>query len=386
MATMYDYLTWRGDLTFSHAPVNEVDSLIFSTLTYAEYELIVPDTTGPFPLTLSELAEPYAACMEKQKEKIESLGFFAEIHHLLEQVAQTERFGSIPLQLYETKLNAEESIQFAAMVFTVKKNLHFVAFRGTDTNLVGWKEDLQMSFMEEIAAQHAAADYFERICGELSGNFILGGHSKGGNLAVYAAVKASAKNRKRIKAVYNNDGPGFQSKVVESSPYQSMVKKISTFIPQSSIVGILLEHGGDYTAVESSQVSILQHDPFSWEIEGPHFSEAEELGKGVLALKQAIRTWLNKVSIKEREEFVKGFCELVDATGAETLEDLTSDKLQSAYAILKAYTHMSKETRLQLKKTMDLLFKESRKSFRETIREEIEQLFPKKRSEEIASE
>ena len=386
MANMYDYLSWRGDLTFNQAPVNEVDSLIFSTLTYGEYEQVVPSEVGPFPVTLKDLAPPFAAYMKEHSEKVEALGFFAEIPQFLERVSETERFGTIQLQLYETKLDTEQSIQFAAMVFSLRKNLHFVAFRGTDTNLVGWKEDLQMSFMEEVAAQHAAADYFTRVCSELSGNFILGGHSKGGNLAVYAAVKASSEHRKRIKAVYNNDGPGFQSKVVESSPYRKLLNRTFTFIPQSSIVGILLEHGGDYTAVESSQVSILQHDPFSWKIEGPHFSEAEELGKGVRALKQAIRIWLNKVSLKEREEFVKGFCELVDATGAETLEDLTSDKLQSAYAILKAYTHMSKEARLQLKKTMDLLFKESRKSIRETIFEEIENLFPKKRLEESASE
>ncbi len=383
---MYDYLSWRGDLTFSQAAVNEVDSLILSTLTYGEYEQVVPKEVGPFPVTLKDLATPYAAYMKEHSEKIEALGFFAEIPQLLKRVSETERFGTIQLHLYETKLDTEQSIQFAAMVFSLKKNLHFVAFRGTDTNLVGWKEDLQMSFMDEVAAQHAAADYFNRVCGELSGNFILGGHSKGGNLAVYAAVKASAENRKRIKAVYNNDGPGFQSKIVESSPYKRLLKRTFTYIPQSSIVGILLEHGGDYTAVESSQVSILQHDPFSWKVEGPHFVEAEELGKGVLALKQAIRTWLNKVSLKEREEFVKGFCELVDATGAETLEDLTSDKLQSAYAILKAYTHMSKESRIQLKKTMDLLFKESRKSIRETFFEEIENLFPKRRSEETALE
>lgn len=373
MAHMYDYLSWRGDLSFSQAPVNEIDSLIFSTLAYSDF------TSGE-NLTIAEHARLLHKHDDKATKK-DTVGFFAEIPKLLQQVSQTKRFAPVTVHHFQKKLDTDESIQFAAMVFTVKRNLHVIAFRGTDSSLIGWKEDLYMSFMDEVAAQHHAADYVAKMCDELEGNFIVCGHSKGGNLAVYAAVKLAEKYRKRIRSVYNNDGPGFQPHVIESDSYRNMLKKISTFIPQSSIVGILLEHGGDYTAIESKQISILQHDPFSWKVEGSHFVRAEELSRGVLTLKHTIRSWLNQVSVEEREDFVKNFCDLIAATGAKTLEDLSNDKLQSAYAILKAYTHMDKDSKETLKKTMDLFFKESRKSFKETILEGIDQLLPTKKQQ-----
>jgi hypothetical protein len=272
-------------------------------------------------------------------------------------------------------------MQFAAMVFSMGKKHHYIAFRGTDTHLIGWQEDLWMSFMDEIPAQRTAAAYAQEIFKDFDGKYYLGGHSKGGNLAVYAAVKASYEQRKRINTIFNHDGPGFQSTFIETEEYQQLIKKIRIFIPKSSIVGILLEHGGDYSVVESKQISILQHDPFSWDIEGSHFVYGEGLSKGVLAIKTAIRSWLAEVPKEERESFVKGFCEIIGATGAKTLEDLTHDKLQSASAILKAYSHMSKESKANLKKTMDIFFKESRKSFKETILEEIDHILPKKRAQ-----
>jgi hypothetical protein len=358
MADIYEYLKWRGDLSFARSAVNPIDTLIFSILSYLDF----PSEEH----TIAELAQMFA--MEPpSEEQPERLGFFAEIPHLLEELAQTKRYAPVTVQHFTAVLDQHESIQFASVVFSVKKQLHVVAFRGTDTHLVGWKEDLLMSFMEEVPAQKKAATFLQQICKELTGKFILTGHSKGGNLAVYAGVRLDPKEQKRVSAIYNHDGPGFHPQVIESEAYQRMIKVMHTYIPQSSIVGILLEHGGNFTPIESSQVSILQHDPFSWSIEGTQFIVSERLSKGVLALKEAIRSWLNQVDPKERSAFVETFCELISATGAETLEDLSRDKLQSAYTILRAYTHMSKESRRHLKKSMDLLFEESKKSFTETI-------------------
>ena len=376
MADLYDYLNWRGDISFSQSAVNEIDSPIFATPAYRDY----PNDTSH---SLKQLGQQVTEEQKPDKKRREALGFFAEIPRLLQRAGMTNRYASVMVHNFISKLNDAQSLQFAAMVFTVKKDLHVITFRGTDTNLVGWKEDLMMSFMDEIPAQQEAARYVKDLCDRLQGNFIITGHSKGGNLAVYAAVQQEEADRKRIRAIYNHDGPGFQKHVLEDRSYRKMLRRIHTFIPQSSIVGILLEHGGDFTAVQSDQISILQHDPFSWEVEGPHFVPAGELSMGVLAIKDAIRSWLNKVSIKERAEFVKSFCELIEATGANTLEDLSNEKLQSAYSILKAYTHMSKESRLHLKKTVDLFFEESRKSFTESLRESLDHLLPKKRAEEV---
>lgn len=378
MATMYDYLTWRGDITFNRSPLNEIDNLLFSILSYGRYDEIIPSLNEESAIPLSQAAEAYVKHTDGEEKKDESLGFFAEVPTLLQRAAQCKRFRKVKLTRFVNRLDPDQSTQFAAMVFSLGKKLHYIAFRGTDTSLIGWKEDLHMSFLDEIPAQRLAATYARQVFDSLEGRFILGGHSKGGNLAVYAAVNLPSEEQKRIVAVYNNDGPGFQSAFVNSDAYVSLLDRIKIFIPQSSIVGILLEHGGDYTVVGSKQRSILQHDPFSWEVEGTRFVYEEGLSKGVLAIKSAVRSWLTEVSRDERESFVKGFCELVGATGAKTLEDLNNDKLQSVSAILKAYTHMSKESKANLKKVMDILFKESRKSFKETLLEEIDHLLPKK--------
>ena len=380
MASLYDYLSWRGDIPFSKSAVNEIDSLLFSILSYGHYDKFFSENDNNEAYKLTEIAQQYHSA-ENGNDNQSKLGFFAEVPELLKQVAASKRFANVRLSRYVNTLDSEKSMQFAAMVFSLGKKHHYIAFRGTDTNLIGWQEDLWMSFMDEIPAQRSAAKYAQEIFNEYEGKFHLGGHSKGGNLAVYAAVKSSFEQQKRITTIFNHDGPGFHSTFIESEDYQQLIKKIRIFIPKSSIVGILLEHGGDYTVVESKQISILQHDPFSWEIEGSHFVYGEGLSKGVLAIKTAVRSWLAEVPKEERESFVKGFCEIIGATGAKTLEDLTHDKLQSVSAILKAYSHMSKESKAKLKKTMDIFFKESRKSFKDTILEEIDHILPKKKAQ-----
>jgi hypothetical protein len=380
MAGLYDYLTWRGDITFGRSSLNEIDNLIFSILAYGKYDQIFNTRNNHEGIPLEQVAKTYSSLQETQNGTEKSLGFFAEVPTLLKKVAATKRFANVRLSRYVDKLDQDEATQFAAMVFSMGKNRHYIAFRGTDTNLVGWKEDLQMSFLDEIPAQKTGASYLHRALSELPGKFTVGGHSKGGNVAVFASVNATEEEKARILAVYNNDGPGFHPEFVERVEYKKMLSRIHVFIPRSSIVGILLEHGGDYTVIGSKQISILQHDPFSWEIEGIGFKPEKGLAKGALAMKSAIRSWLATVSKEEREHFVKGFCELIEATGAQTLEDLTNDKLQSTYAILKAYTHMGKESRANLKKTMDILFKESRKSITETLLDGIDHILPKKQA------
>lgn len=376
---MYDYLQWRGDLSFSKAPLNEIDSLVFSTLVYGEYEGILPSAIGDSAMTLAELAEAYTNNQSLQEPEADPLGFFGEVTTLLQRAAQTRRFANVRLGGFVKQIDFDGAKQFVAMVVSVRRNLHFLAFRGTDLNLAGWKEDLLMSFMDEVPAQRLAAEFASRAFTTLEGSFILGGHSKGGNLAVYAAVKASPGQQDRIIAIHNHDGPGFQRNIIESDAYQRIVGKAATYVPRSSPVGMLLEHGGEYTVVASTQRSILQHDPFSWEVEGTRFVTQEGMSKGVLAINNAIRAWLDQVSKEQRAEFVQTFCDLIEATGARTLEDLTNEKLQSAHAILKAYTHMDKESRTHLRSILDILFKESTKSIRETILEGIDNLLPKKK-------
>lgn len=378
MGAIGDYLAWRGDVSFSKDQLNEIDSLVFSILVYGELLSIVPSKIGE-GLPLREVARLHARFLSEQDEEPEPIGFFGEVPKLLQEVAETKRFSKVRLSGFEKQIDFDHSKQFVAMVISLSPRLHVIAFRGTDTNLAGWKEDLLMSFMDEIPAQQQAARFATEVFDALEGEFILTGHSKGGNLAIYAALKAPGEHQARIVAIHNHDGPGFHHDMIMSDSYQRIVSKIKTFIPRSSLVGMLLEHGGEYVVVNSRQKSLLQHDPFSWEVMGPHFMPADGMSKTIVAISEAIRTWLGQVGKEDRAQFVHAFCDLIEATGAQTLEELTSEKLQSVQAVVKAYAHMDKDARAHLKEVLDIFFAESRKSIRDTLRGELGHLFSIKR-------
>jgi hypothetical protein len=218
MAKLLDYLEWRGDLSFNQDPCNEIDSLILSILSYADFNNLVPQEADSSAPSLAEVAEKFLEQIKKTEQE-ETIAFFKEIPEFFKKVAATRRFGEIIPIGFKDQTDRDKTIQFAAITFMLTPQIHFVAFRGTDTSLVGWKEDLQMSFMDEVPAQIQAAIYLKHMLNQLVGDIIIGGHSKGGNLAVYAAMNVPTEHAKRIVSVYNNDGPGFQTHV-DGTSYQ----------------------------------------------------------------------------------------------------------------------------------------------------------------------
>lgn len=370
MSNMLDYLKWRGDLSFSQDPFNEVDNLIFSIICYNEFDGIVPKLGDKGTVKLSQAAERFKK--EKNIDAIIDLPFLKEIPNLLEQAGKSKRFGETEISNYINIVDLESTKQFSAVVFKIAKDLHVIAYRGTDDSLIGWKEDLQMSFLDEIQSQAESVSYTEKIFKNIKSNFILVGHSKGGNLAVYAGTLLNNKYEKKIHSIYNNDGPGFQPKVVESKEYKDILHKTSTFLPESSIIGMFLEHGGDYEVVKSKGIAILQHNPFLWELLGKTFIRKEELSKDSLNINRTVRGWITQLTNEERADFVEALFEILEKTGAETIADLNNEKFIMAEAMIKAYSKMDKSTKEHLKTTIDLFFKEGKKVIRQSISQEIE--------------
>ena len=325
MATpnIFDYLDWRGDLSLSRDSFNEVDNLILSVLAYLELDGIVPPAVGR-PIPLSEVAEqikvggPASSILDT---------FFVKVPELLSKAAKTARFRDIGLHGYVNRVDYENPMQFSAVVFSLGEGEHFIAFRGTDDTLAGWKEDFQMSFMDEVLSQKQAVAYFREIAPRIGGGLYLGGHSKGGNLAVYAAAHADPDVQARIVAVYSNDGPGFGANFTESPGHRSMLDRIDTFVPKSSCVGILLEHGEDYRVVGSSGSGIMQHNPLSWEVKGPRFVYEKEITRACHNFDSTLRSWLDKLSLEQRALFVDALFDLLQASGAQTLGELSREKL-----------------------------------------------------------
>ena len=320
MADMFDYLNWRGDLTFRQDPVNEVDALVFSGLSYIRYaEAAEWLTEGPIPLRQAAeelLSRPDCASRVRVKNDLE----------LLRAAAGTRRFGETGLWMYRDLYIPEQETQFAAMSFLLDDGRAFLAFRGTDHTLVGWKEDFNMTFQQTIPAQRLAAQYAREVALAHSGGLYLGGHSKGGNLAVFAAARCSPMIRDQILAVYNNDGPGFTQYLMGDPGYLAMVPRIRTCIPQSSVIGMLLEHEEPYTVIRSKTIGLLQHDLYSWEVLGNRFVPVQEVTDGSLFMDATIKAWFASMTSQERNQLVDVMFALLGTGGVDNALDIFHPK------------------------------------------------------------
>ena len=369
MNSIMEYLDWRGDLSFEQDPLNEVDSLILSTLSYIEYDGFVPFDGNESGVLFAEVAGQTYDAIDLTAPRCKD-PFFEYIPDLLLKAAGTRRYGGLRLSYYINRLNYDNSEQFSAIVFSLSDQLHYIAFRGTDDNLIGWKEDFMMSFLDEVQAQRDAVEYTKYIVSNLQGDIYLGGHSKGGNLAVYVAASLE-EIQDRIIAVYNNDGPGFQEKFLESENYHNVVSKIHTMLPKSSVVGMLMEHLEDYMVVNSNQKGIMQHNALSWEVLGNHFVYKQVVSKSSIFLNQALRQWLNEISMEERATFVEELFSIIDASGLGTISGISSEKRLAVNAMIKAYSNMSPETKGFMKKLIYKFIDEGQKVVWQSIEGEL---------------
>lgn len=307
MSNILDYITWRGDLPFAAAGFNEVDGLILAQLSMLRWEHgLQPGESSK----IKDLFEP----MNRQPV---SVGFTAENDvKLLRLICHSARFGEMVLRDYVHAFDADAEMQFAAATFALDDGTAYVSFRGTDATLVGWKEDCNMAFSRPVPAQEAAREYLDAAAERIPGMLRVGGHSKGGNLAMYAAANAGA--RARVVAVYNNDGPGLSDKMDAAAMYARVTGRLHSYVPQGSIVGMLLDHPDEYTVVKSNSVSILQHDPYSWQVEGPAFVRMPGLSRDSARFDAAFRAWLSHVDEADRELLIDTLFGVLTATRSQT--------------------------------------------------------------------
>lgn len=382
MQNIFDYLEWRGDLSFDRDSFNEVDNLIFSILAYLEFEGIVSGEAGKDSISLLKAAEEFEKNIDKSCDNHHN-SFLKQIPKLLSKAAKTKRYGDIQLSGYENQVDYEQYKQFSAMVFSINSGEHFIAFRGTDDTLIGWKEDLHMSFMDEVQAQKQAVIYMNRIFTSLAGNFYIGGHSKGGNLAVYAIINTAENAQNRIIGIYNNDGPGFQTNIIQSEGYKNILGKIRTLMPKSSVVGMMLERGEEYKVVSSRETGIRQHDAFSWEVKGTNFVCEKKLTKKSANLNTTVMACLNKLSIEERSQFADALFDIIQSPGAKTVGELSKEKLTATYTMIKTYKNMDILTQSHLKKIIEIFFEESQKTLRNSISKDVRALLSKKKLRKV---
>ena len=355
MSTILDYIAWRGDIPLSVSPFNEVDNLLLAELSFLNFNGIVPPPELSHGITMEEAARVYFARHEGHEI---DMGVLVpdKIPNMFCAMANTVRFSKMRLNSFLERMDPIREQQFAALTIDVGDGSIYVAFRGTDDTLIGWKEDLNLSFLDRIPSQEEALRYLTRIARQYKDRPIrVGGHSKGGNLAVFSAVHAVAATQDRILAVYNNDGPGFFRRLIGTPEHTRIAKKILTIVPQSSIVGQLLEHEENVQVVHSFAEGMLQHDGFSWEVRGTEFVHLEDFSQEGKVFEGTMDAWAASLSVEQREAFADALYEVLTGTGAKTLSELNEEKLKSAVAILKTYQNLDRETRRALTGALWLL-------------------------------
>lgn len=367
MANILDYLDWRGDLTLDERPFNEVDNLILAELCFLDFSGIVPEAFSGRGPSLREAAEAYFALhLDTQ------MGLLVpdKIPTLLQKTASSRRFQNMCLDGFVSRIDTQAEVQFSALTLLLDDGTAYIAFRGTDDTIVGWKEDCNLALMSIVPAQAEAAAYlFSAAQAYPALPLRVGGHSKGGNLAVYSAVHSGETVAAQLIAVYNNDGPGFRSSLLETPEHRRIADRILTIVPESSVVGMLLEHEEEYCVVDSDNTGLFQHDGFSWQVLGDRFVHLPSMDFGGRVTEQTLRTMISDMTQPQREAFVDALFEILTCTDAQTLSELKQGGLKTASAMLKKLKELDKPERSALSGTLKLLLKAGVKSVQGELRQ-----------------
>lgn len=342
MANIIDYLLWRGDVPFAVDPFNEVDALILTELAYEDFSGIVPDSAEAVPLT--DVAAEFHK-RHPDQEIAARKDFTRQIPPLLDLAAKSPRFAGTRLEHYHDVVDPACDLQLGIVSFLLPDGAVFVAYRGTDSSIVGWKEDFVLSYSPETEGQRRATAYLNERWHDSDAPLLVGGHSKGGNLAMYAAAKCLPKVRARIRAVYNEDGPGFLDPFIASKAYRAIVPRIESTVPQDSIVGVLMKNRARQRVVESTAAGIMQHDGFSWQVLGNRFVTRERRTENSRRMEATIHKWLKVQPVANRRLLVQIVFGLLQATGMQTTHDLLANKASLLAALRNLQENVPKEQR-----------------------------------------
>ena len=341
MGNIMDYISWRGDLTFAQSPFNEVDNLILACLSYVNLDRI-PAVTRQKGIELKKLVKEFKK-LHTIKELEADKSFIRLAPFMMFEMAESVRFGNCVIRNYVNEIVTEAEQQFSAVEIVLDDGTSYISFRGTDDTIIGWKEDFNLS-TGVVPAQERAVEYMQRISDKASGMLRVGGHSKGGNLAIYGSVMCISVLDK-ILEIYSNDGPGFSKEFQESPETAEMMPKIIRIIPEYSIIGTLLEHEKQPIIVASTSRGLLQHDGFSWEVQGPGLVRRDSLNKTALRFIEILHKWIDGMDMEQKRLLIEDLFATLQASGYENLSEVQSGGLKSLAAMVKRLDKFAPESR-----------------------------------------
>jgi len=367
MADLFDYILWRGDLEFDKLPFNPVDNIVFSQLSYLPMEGIVPGPNDNKTITVEELAAKHAAMQKDNPSGLSNDIAVNDAISVINAIGSAPRYKHCRLFGFTNNIDLDQEKQFAAYCAIIgRKHLSkkmLVVYRGTDMTLVGWKESFNMSFIASVPSQKEAVSYLEKISRRYFYPLIIAGHSKGGNLAIYASAFCGELIRRRITAIYSNDAPGFHKEVIKSRGYRAICSRIQSFIPQSSLVGMLFEHGETPMVVKSDANGPMQHSLCSWEVTYNNMVDGGGLTPQSRFINNTISEWINNIDEGQRQQFIQAIYKILVSCDAESVADLTDDWKNTASGIINALFNMDKPTKKLMGKLIGELFKTAKENF-----------------------
>ena len=356
MANIFDYIAWRGDLDFSASPFNPVDNIIFSQLSYLTLDDIVPGPGDGKGISI-ELAVRVFDEKLHSPEGFKRTSIFKEDPDLIRALGSSRRFGNCQLFGYVNHIDIDCEIQFSALCIYIGDGACFITFRGTDTSVVGWKEDFNMSFKEAIPSQLEAVDYVEKMAPMIKGPLRIGGHSKGGNLAIYAAAHCNAKIQRRITEIYSNDAPGFHDKFINGAEYAKIKDRIHSYVPQSSIIGMLFECGIDNTVIKSSENGLLQHSLYSWEVTHNDLARGDNATVSSRFVNKTFKDWIDKLDNEHREQFIDAIFSILSESDMKSFQELEESWFPILMKIFKSIGSTDETTKKFIWNTFFDLFR-----------------------------
>ncbi|MBR4993873.1 MAG: DUF2974 domain-containing protein [Lachnospiraceae bacterium] len=364
--TIINYCKKHGNKDFDELPFNEVDSLVLCQLSYMKIDNIVPSLDEPERYVY--LSDIYA---HQDYDKLFIDTRFADNNRaLFEAMMSGKRFNTMRIAFHVDLIVETTETQFSAVTYKLSNGDYYVCYRGTDETFVGWKEDFNMAFSMVVPCQASAKEYLRLVTEKIKGNFYIGGHSKGGNLAVYAAVTSPMELRDRIIHVFDHDGPGFREDLLATFDGEGIYEKLSKTMPHDAIVGMLFQNPlTEYEVVESRGINIQQHDPYNWRVKGTKFCKVKDIFKTRQFKDGTVNRWILSMDDEQRHDFVEALYSIVEGAQAKTLLEFGANLGKSLEGCFNAYKNMDERTKDVLKETANIMIEALKNEFMESFNE-----------------
>lgn len=355
MANLFDYLKWRGDITFEQVPFGKIDALLLAQISYCLIDGLAPSGFDE-KIALKTLSERMKNVPNLEDRK--KIGYLInkDTTELLFVAGDSERFKNVEICGYREILDEEKTEQFAAILFFADGKA-VVSFRGTDDSIVGWNEDFNIYWQDEIPSLTDAKKYLKEVAASVKNKLIIAGHSKGGHLAFASATESGKTIQKRIEKVYNFDGPGFPKEYYARPEYLAIKDKIVSIYPELSIVGMIFYHPEKFEIVKSDGVAVMEHDALTWQICGGAFDSVDDFNSKSDFFYRAFNEWAENLDKNQIKRFVQALFAVIEASGAKTNFEFVENSLISNARMVAKYASFDRDTKKEVKTILGILGK-----------------------------